>query len=65
LKKSGQIVIELVHQLLVCTDDVNMLGKNTYHKGNTKALLQVSREVGPKINTEKTKCMVVSHHQNA
>jgi hypothetical protein len=33
-------------------------------KKNKEALLEVSREVGLEVNTEKTKYMVVSHHQN-
>jgi len=32
---------------------------------NTEALLEASREVGLEVNTEKTKYMVVSGHQNA
>jgi len=28
-------------------------------------VLEARREVGLEVNTEKTKCMVVSHHQNA
>jgi hypothetical protein len=31
---------------------------------NTKSLLEVRREVSLEVNTEKTKHMVVSHHQN-
>jgi hypothetical protein len=30
-----------------------------------EALLQVGRHVDLEVNTEKTKCMIVSHHQNA
>jgi aromatic ring-opening dioxygenase LigB subunit len=36
---------------------------NTTEK-NTKALLEASREVSPKVNTEKSKYIVVSYHQN-
>jgi hypothetical protein len=42
------------------------LGKsvNTIKK-ITEALLQASREHGLEVNTEETKYMVMSHHQNA
>jgi len=34
-----------------------------YHK-DTEAHLEASREVGLEVNAEKTKYMVMSHHQN-
>jgi hypothetical protein len=34
-------------------------------KKNTEALLGANREIGLEVNMEKTKCMVVSCHQNA
>jgi hypothetical protein len=53
------------HNLLVCADDENVRCEriNTTKK-NTEALLETRKEVGPKVNTEKTKYMVVSRHQN-
>jgi hypothetical protein len=44
---------------------VNLLGYNIdTTKKNTETLIDASKEVGPEINVEKTKYMLVSHHQN-
>jgi hypothetical protein len=53
------------HKLLVCADDINLLGDeiNTKSK-NTEALIDASKEVGLEVNTEKTKYMLTSLHQN-
>jgi hypothetical protein len=40
------------------------LGENINTIKNTEGLLEASMEVGLEADTEKTKCMVVSHHQN-
>jgi hypothetical protein len=54
------------HQLLVYTDDVNLLGDNIDAiKKNMETLVDVSKEVGLEVNTEKTKYMLLSRHQNA
>jgi hypothetical protein len=52
-------------QLLDYTDDVNLLGDNidNIHK-NTETLIDVCREIGLKVNIEKTKYMLVSRDQN-
>jgi hypothetical protein len=54
------------HQLLVYTDDVNLLGDDIDTiKKNTKTLTDASKEVGLEINTEKAKYMLLSRHKNA
>jgi hypothetical protein len=54
------------HQLIVYTDDVNILGGSVHViKKNTEALVVASKEIGLEVNTEKTKYMVMSLNQNA
>ena len=48
-------------QLLVCADDVNILGGSLHTlKKNTDALVVASKEIGLEVHAEKTKCMVMS-----
>jgi hypothetical protein len=45
---------------------VNLLGGNIDTiKKNAKTLIDASKEVGLEVNAEKTKCMLLSCHQNA
>jgi hypothetical protein len=59
LKLSG------THQLLAYADDVNVVGKNIDTiKKNTEVVLDASKEIGPKVNAEKIKYILMSHNQN-
>jgi hypothetical protein len=54
------------HQLLVYADDENLLSDNIGTiKRNTQPLIYAIKEVGLEVNTEKTKYMLKSRHQNA
>jgi hypothetical protein len=54
------------YQLLVYADDVILLGYDIDTiKRNTETLTDSSKEVGLEVNTEKTKYMLLSHHQNS
>jgi hypothetical protein len=54
------------HQLLVYTDDVNLLGDNIDTiKKNTETVIDASKEVGLGVNAEQTKYMLLYRRQNA
>ena len=54
------------HQLLVYTDDVNMLGGSIHTiKKNAEVLVVASKEIGLEVNADKTKYMVMYRDQNA
>jgi hypothetical protein len=56
------------HQLLLYADDVNLLGDNidTIKKNTcTETSIDASKGVGPEVNAEKNKYMLLSRHQNA
>jgi hypothetical protein len=53
------------HQLLAYADDVNLLTDNIgTTKKNTGTLIDASKKVCLEINLQKTKYMILSHHQN-
>jgi hypothetical protein len=66
--QENQVELKLngTNQFLVYADDVNLLGDNIDTiKKNTETVTDASKEVGLKKNLEKTKYMLLSHHQNA
>jgi hypothetical protein len=60
-QEGNQVGLKLngTDQLLVYADDVNTTKKNT------EAIIGTSTEVGLEVNTEQSKHMLLSHHQNA
>jgi hypothetical protein len=54
------------HKLLAYADNINTVGENTDTiKKKTEALLHTSKDIGLKVNPEKTKYMLMSHYQKA
>jgi hypothetical protein len=63
-RKPGGTELNGIHQLLAYANDVNLLGDNidTLEK-NTETLIDASKDVGLKINVDKTKYMLLSRHR--
>lgn len=53
------------HHLLIYADDVDLLAENISSIRESTSKLCESKEVGPQINIEKTKYMLMSRHQNS
>ena len=54
------------HQLLVCADNVNILGRSIYTiKKNRDTVVVASKEIGLEVNADKTKYVVMSGDQKA
>jgi hypothetical protein len=65
-KKQVGLKMNGTHQLLAYADDVNLLGDSLDTiKKNTGTLTDASKEVGLKINLEKTNYILLSRYQNA
>jgi ribosomal protein S16 len=55
-----------IHQLLACADDVNLVGYNIDTMKKIRGTsIDTGSEVGLEVNTEKTKYMLLSRHQDA
>jgi hypothetical protein len=58
--------LSVIHHWLVYADDVNLLDDNTDTiKKNIQTLIDTSKVAGLEVNTEKTKYILLSCHQNA
>jgi hypothetical protein len=54
------------HQLLAHAADVNLLGNNiNILKKNIKVAIVANKDDGQEVNTQNTKYMLTSRHQNA
>ena len=52
------------HKLRVYADDVNMLGENLQTVRENTEIIKANKDIGLGVNSEKTKYMITSRHQN-
>jgi hypothetical protein len=65
-RKPGGTEIKWVTLAAGLADDVNVVGENIDTlKKNTGTLIDASKEVSLEVNTDKSKYMLLSRHQNA
>jgi hypothetical protein len=48
------------HQLMVCANDIILMGDGVPHKENKETLIDISWKVGPEVYPEKIMDMVLS-----
>jgi hypothetical protein len=54
------------HQILVCADDVNILGESVHAiKKNAESLVVASKEIGLEVNAFKIKYIAMSRDKDA
>jgi hypothetical protein len=66
--QENQVGLKLngIHQLPAYADYVHLLGDNIDAiKRNAETIIDSNKEVGLEVNAEKSKYMLLSHHQNA
>ena len=62
--KQDGVKLNDTHQLQVYANDSNIFGGSVHTIKNADALLVASKEIGPKVNADKTKNMVMSGDRN-
>ena len=63
--KQNGLKLNGIHQLLVCADDVSIMGGGLHTIKEMQKLLVAIREIRLEVNADKTKYMVMSRDQDA